>query len=164
MIRADKALYPSEENADLPNFSPECAHLFFREVYGYSPHHNNGSHLDGGVTDDTIWQCCWRWLDAQSASWYATPTGVVGCCFTAILAVEWQGVIDRNWKSDRPLVFAHVILTKTLGIHRAREIRARITRRMDLWDRGIYTGLVGDAEAEGAAREGRAARGGDEEE
>ena len=36
-------------------------------------------------------------------------------------------------------------------------IRARITRRMDLWERGQHAGLVGDAEAEGAAREGRAA-------
>ena len=35
---------------------------------------------------------------------------------------------------------------------------------MDLWERGLHAGLVGDAEAEGAAREGRAASGGEEEE
>ena len=40
----------------------------------------------------------------------------------------------------------------------------RITRRMDLWERGICAGLVGDAEAKGASREGRAASGGEEEE
>ena len=34
---------------------------------------------------------------------------------------------------------------------------------MDLWDRGLHAGLVGDAEAEGAAREYRAASGGEEE-
>ena len=34
---------------------------------------------------------------------------------------------------------------------------------MDLWERGLHAGLVGDAEAEGSAREGRAARGGEEE-
>ena len=39
-----------------------------------------------------------------------------------------------------------------------------MTRRMDLWERGLHAGLVGDAEAEGAAREGRDASGGDEEE
>ena len=55
------------------------------------------------------------------------------------------------------------MLTKTLGILRAREIRARITRRMDLWERGHHAGLVGDAEAEGAARKGRAAFSGEEE-
>ena len=49
------------------------------------------------------------------------------------------------------------MLTKTLGIRRAREIWPRITRRMDLLERGQHAGLVGDARAEGAAREGRAA-------
>ena len=34
---------------------------------------------------------------------------------------------------------------------------------MDLWERGQHTGLVGDAEVEGAEREGRAASGGKEE-
>ena len=34
---------------------------------------------------------------------------------------------------------------------------------MAFWDRGIHTGLVGDSEAEGAVREGRAASRGEEE-
>ena len=91
------------------------------------------------------------------------PTGAVGRRFTAILSVKWQGAIDRSWNSKIPLVFAHVILTKMLGVHRAWEIRVRITRRMDLWERSLHAGLVGDAEVEGAAREGRATSGGEEE-
>ena len=39
-----------------------------------------------------------------------------------------------------------------------------ITRWMDLWDRGLHTGMVGSTEAEGSAREVRAAIGGEEEE
>ena len=58
---------------------------------------------------------------------------------------------------------AYVVLTKTLGVRQAREIRSRITRRMDLWERGQHAGLVGDAKVEGAAQEGRAASGGEEE-
>ena len=139
-------------------------HLLLREVYGDFPHHNDGSHLDGGVADDAIWKRHWRRLAFQSDSWYATPTGAVGCRFTAILAVEWQGVIDRSWNSERPLVFAHFVLKKTLGVCTAREIRVWITRWMDLWEKGLYVGLVGDAEAEGDARESRAASGGKEEE
>ena len=54
-------------------------------------------------------------------------------------------------------------MTKTLGVRWAQEIRARITRHMDLWERGQHAGLVGDAEAEGAAREGRSAFSGEEE-
>ena len=38
-----------------------------------------------------------------------------------------------------------------------------ITQRMDLWERGLHAGLVGDSEEEGAAREGRAASGDEEE-
>ena len=34
---------------------------------------------------------------------------------------------------------------------------------MELWERGIHAGLVGDADAEGAAREDRAASRGEEE-
>ena len=50
-----------------------------------------------------------------------------------------------------------------LGVCRAREIRVRITSWMDLWERVHHAGLVGDTEAEGAARERRAASGREEE-
>ena len=79
---------PPEENLDLPGFNPEYSHLLFQGVYGDFPHHNYGAHLDGGIADDTAWQRRWRWLAAQSASWYATPSGAVGRRFTAILAAE----------------------------------------------------------------------------
>ena len=49
-----------------------------------------------------------------------------------------------------------------MGVHRAQEIRAWITWRIDLWERGRHAGLVGDAETEAAAREVRAASGGEE--
>ena len=80
------------------------------------------------------------------------------------MAAEWQKVLDRSWNSEIPLVFAHIILKKTWGVCRAREIRARLTRRMEFWEKGLHAGLVGDAEAEGATRECRAASGGEEEE
>ena len=77
-----------EENADLPDFTPELAHLFLRVVYGDFLHQNDGSHLDGGVVDDAIWQRCWRRLAVKLAVWYATPSGAVGNRFMAILAAE----------------------------------------------------------------------------
>ena len=125
-------LSPPEENADLPDFTPERAHLLLQEVYGDFPHHNDELHLDGGVEDNSIWKSCWRRLAVKSVSWYATPSGAVGHRFTTILAEEWQGVLNRSWNSERPLVFAHAVLTKTLGVRGSKEIRARITRRMDL--------------------------------
>ena len=79
---------PPEENADLLAVTPELEHLLLQGVYGDFPHHNDGLHLDGGIADDAAWQRCWRRLAAQSASWYATPSGAVGRCFTEILAAE----------------------------------------------------------------------------
>ena len=48
----------------------------------------------------------------------------------------------RNY--ERPLVFAHVILTKNAGSCQAKEIRVRISWRQDLWEAGIHDGLVED--------------------
>ena len=134
-----------EENTDLPGFTPERVRLLLQGVYGDLLHHNNGLHLDRGIADDAAWQRRWRWIAAQSESWYATPSGAVGRRFMAILTAEWRGVLHWSWNSERPLIFEHVVLTKTLGVRRAREIWARITRRMDLWERGRHAGLVGDA-------------------
>ena len=50
-----------------------------------------------------------------------------------ILAAEWQGVLRRTWKPKWPLVFAHVVLMKKMGVRRDREIKAWIARRMYLW-------------------------------
>ena len=80
------------------------------------------------------------------------------------MAAEWRRVLGRSWNSKRPLVFAQIILTNTLGVCRAREIRSRLMRQMDLWERGIHMGLGGGTKAEGAVRDGRDTSGGDEEE
>ena len=79
---------PPEENEDLLGFTPERVHLLLQEVYGDFLHHNDGSHLDGGIAYNAAWQSRWRRLAAQPASWYATPSGAVRRRFTAILAAE----------------------------------------------------------------------------
>ena len=72
------------------------------------------------------------------AKWYATLSGAVERHFTATLAVEWRGVLGRSWNSERALIFYHVILKKTMGVRRAKDIWARITRQMDLWEKGLH--------------------------
>ena len=56
VIRVGGGVPLLEENAGLPVFTPECAHILLQGVYGDFPHHNDGSHLDGGVADDAIWK------------------------------------------------------------------------------------------------------------
>ena len=43
---------PMEENADLPEFTFKSTHLLLQGVYGNYLHHNDGSHLYGGVMDN----------------------------------------------------------------------------------------------------------------
>ena len=79
---------PPEDTADHPDFTPEGAHLFLHGFYGDVPYQNYGSHLDGGIKDDALWQCHWRQIAAQSASWSATPSGAVGRRLMEILDAE----------------------------------------------------------------------------
>ena len=59
VIRVGGGRPPSEEITDLLDFAPEREHLLLREVYIDFPHHNNRSHLDRGVAEDSIWWLCW---------------------------------------------------------------------------------------------------------
>ena len=113
-----------EEGVDLQGFTPARAHLSLQEVYGEFPHHNNGTKMSGIVPDDATWKSCWRRLAVQSTIWYSKHPGKVGFRFTTVLDVELQGVL--KWNYERPLFFAHVVLTKTLGACKAREIWSRI--------------------------------------
>ena len=67
-------------------------------------------------------------------------------------------MLDQKLNSEIPLVFAPVVLIKTLGAGKAGEIRLRIDQRLDLCERGIHAGLVGDVLAEDRSREGRVDR------
>ena len=51
---------PPEENADLPGFQPESAHLLLQGVYRDFPHHNDRAHLDRGIMDNAVCQPRWR--------------------------------------------------------------------------------------------------------
>ena len=41
---------------DVPRYAPTTEDLRLREVYGDWVHGNPGTHLDGGVTEDGLWQ------------------------------------------------------------------------------------------------------------
>ena len=97
-------------------------------------------------------------MSKSFASWYSTPPGKVGHWFTEVLAAEWKGEIGQKCNSERPLILSHVVLPRTLSSRKAREIRANIDCRLDLWERVIHASLAGDALAEERAREGRVAR------
>ena len=62
------------------------------------------------------------------------------------------GILNSSWISERPPALYHIIITRTLGICQAREIRSHIFSQMDIWGKVFHDGLVVDAEAKGGAR------------
>jgi hypothetical protein len=96
------------------------------KVYGDHVHQNPGTHLDGGIADDTMWQDYHRRLIVYPSQRYDAPSGSVGRRFVESTATLLDGVQARKWNSERFLLFQMV------------DIRKRITRRMDDWDAGKF--------------------------
>ena len=94
----------------MPGYNPTPEELRIQEVYGDWVHANPGTHLDGGVCGDLVWQAWWRDLAVMPLRCYDTPSGRVGRRFIGTLGEELQGVRDRHWNSERFIVFQTVVL------------------------------------------------------
>ena len=86
----------TEEGVDMKGFTPERAHLTLREVYVDFPHHKDGTSLSGRLQYNAIWKSHLRRLSAQPDCWYSPPQDNVERRFTAILAAEWRGLLERK--------------------------------------------------------------------
>ena len=136
-----------EEDSRLQHFS--LADWKLLAVYGDTIHQNDGRHLDGGIADDGVWQRRWRKVVATKLSLWNAPKGKIGRTFVEQLAREWRGVRERHWNSERPIVFAAVVLGRKSTVRSASGIRATIEARLKLWEAGRFAELVGDCVSEG---------------
>ena len=141
-----------DEGADLPGYIVTEADQLLDTAYGDHVHDNAGTHLNGGVANDALWQRRWRRMAQLATTRYQAPPGKVGRRFLTILVAEFRGVRDRLWNSERPLVFVATVLQTTPGVRRAKDIRKRLAQRMDLWNQGQFKALVDDAEGEVLSR------------
>jgi hypothetical protein len=101
------------------------------EVNGDYIHQNYGTHLDGGIQDDGVWQEQWQKLITLPSQRYDAPSGAVGRHFVNILALELEGICHRKWNSERFNVFQMVVLQRLKEVKTALAIRQRITKRLD---------------------------------
>eukprot|EP00978_Attheya_sp_CCMP212_P042445 scaffold258630_cov55-Attheya_sp.AAC.1 len=120
-------------------------------VYGDYVHQNNGTHLDGEIADDKIWQARWQKLVALPTKRYNAPGGHVGCQFIEVLVDELEGIRKRKWNSDRFIVFQMVILQRTKNVIWAKYICARIQNHLKSWKAGHYNMLVQETAQEAIA-------------
>jgi hypothetical protein len=102
-------------------------------VYGDTIHQNDGTHLNGGVRNDRIWQR--RWLKVVSGDlklWTPPRKHFEGKKFVNMFANELEGVRTRMWNSERAMLFAPVILNRKSGVVKASEITKTISLRLQL--------------------------------
>jgi hypothetical protein len=117
---------------DLPGVTASDADRKLMEVYGDYIHQNDGSHLDGGIKDDAVWQEHWRKLVILPPQRYDSPSGPVGRRFVRLLTKELEGIHSRKWNSEKFLVFQMVILQRSKEVTGvAGNIKRRLSRRMD---------------------------------
>ena len=123
--------------------STECDEKLI-SVYGDTTHQNDGRHLHGGVTDDTVWQQRYDCVVSLPHKLYFPPQGQVGKQVVATYAQELRGVRERKCNSERPLIFLACVLRRRPGCTRSKDIKRRVENRLRLWEEGKLDALVQD--------------------
>jgi hypothetical protein len=99
------------------------------EVYGDHIHQNLGTQLDGGMTDDVMWQGYWQQLIACPSSTYDVPSWAIGKRLILKIAEELKGLKSQKWNSNQFILFSSL-----LGFFSAPEmLKEPMTFVMELW-------------------------------
>ena len=89
-------------------------------VYGEKIHQNDCSHLDGGVTEDMVWQEQWRGVMALPPQRYDVPLDQIGRLFVASVVTDLSGIVERSWNTEWFIVIHTVILQGSPDIKQVR--------------------------------------------
>ena len=113
--------------------------------YGDCIHGNDGTHLDGGVEDDTYWQQLYNRVTDCNLLLWEVPSKVE-TDFLQTLTKLLQDIRERKCNSEKALLFAPCILRKTRGKKTFAETKPLIRGRLEAWKAGHYLALVKDIE------------------
>eukprot|EP00957_Ditylum_brightwellii_P044754 3394045-Ditylum_brightwellii.AAC.1 len=116
-------------------------------VYGDTVHHDDGTHMSGGIDDDKVWQSRWNSLTALPCQQYDVPPSKVGHCFVELLATQINGVTECKWNSNHFIVFPILILQCLKGTKASHNICRCIDHQLDLWEQGKFDQLCEDTVA-----------------
>ena len=83
-------------------------------LYGDTIHHNDGTHLDGGIgiAEERKMKRLWIWITKDPNPFYEIPRGKIGNCFLKIQTTLFKLVYKHHWNSEKPLIFSAYILTR----------------------------------------------------
>ena len=76
---------------------------------------------------------------------YNVPSCQIGDRFFDTLALELNIIQYKGWNAEIVSIFQTVILQHVCLVSSARNIRDRITERLNLWNKGAYNELVQDS-------------------
>ena len=115
-----------------------------RSVYGDTIHHNDGSHLSGGIEgyDDAKWQRRYLRVISGKLPLYDLPNGRWAKSFLHIQTQLLCDVRERRCNMEKALLFAACILRKKKDCKFASEIKPLIWSRLSLWKAGKHAALV----------------------
>ena len=82
------------------------------KVYGDHVHQNDGTQLDGRISDDAKWQNYWRQLVVFPTHAYEVPSKSTGRRFISMVAELMRGIRSCKWNSECLLVFIMVVLVR----------------------------------------------------
>ena len=134
---------PSPSPGDLPSYQPTAVDRKLDAVFGDHVHSNPGTHLDGGIADDAVWQAYFGRLVAFHSKLYSLPArGPVARRFLQLLISLIHGIVDRAHNSEKFLLFPLVVLQRQRGITKACDIKRLLSQRMDAWEAGQFSMLV----------------------
>ena len=96
---------------------------------------NDGTHLDGKIVDDKVWQERYRSIIIYPLSQYDLPTnGPIGKSFLLMLAKEIDGVQGRKWNMEKVMCFMSMILQRSTDLKGAENIKRRIKQNILDWN------------------------------
>ena len=99
---------------------------------------------DGGIEDDGVWQDFTRRLLSFPNLQYNVPKRAVGKDYVNTTTEIFEDIMNRNCNADKLLTFQMVILQRIPEVKSSQDMRRRLERRMAMWKRGEYQGLVED--------------------
>ena len=138
---ATRPINLTDEADENPAPYPE-SYLRLEKVYGGTIHDDDGTHLQGGISDDSLWQGYHRRLVTLTPQLYTCPGKGAGKDFIHQLCEEFDGVIERKWNSERPLVFCLAMLQKKPGITQSSDIQKCLRHRLAEWKADKHKALV----------------------
>ena len=94
---------------------------------------NDGTQLDDGISDGSIWQTRFHSLVILPLQQYDLPRGTTDKLFIRLLLSEIDGVIDRKWNIERPLCYIATILQISPDLSSTPDIRRRLQSRLLDW-------------------------------